>query len=272
MTELVHYELRDGVGTITMDSPHNRNALSQQLTRELAAHMDAAIADAGVRVIVLTATGTVFCSGADLKEQREANQGGASTGATSLAPILEAMWEAPKPVVGRINGAARAGGMGLVGACDIAVGVDTATFAVNEVRIGVIPAVISVILVRKLALPVAMELFLTGEAFDGERAAAIGLLNRATAASELDTVVEQYLDALRKGAPGALGGAKRLIRDVPAMELHAGFEEMAARSAGYFASAEALEGMTAFAEKRPPTWAAQRSPVGGPDAAPATID
>ena len=255
MTELVHFELRDGVGTITLDSPHNRNALSRQLTEELAAHMGAAIASTEVRAIVLTATGTVFCSGADLKEQREANQGGGNTGPTALAPILEAMWNAPKPIVGRINGAARAGGMGLVGACDIAVGVDDATFAVNEVRIGVIPAIISVVLVRKLSLTVAMELFLTGETFDGRRAAEIGLLNRAVPAGELDSAASRYLEALRMGAPGALGGAKRLVRDVPAMEMHAGFEEMAARSAVYFASSEALEGMTAFAEKRSPAWA-----------------
>lgn len=255
MTELVHFELREGVGTITLDSPHNRNALSRQLTEELAGHMDAAIADPEVRAIVLTATGTVFCSGADLKEQREANQGGGNTGPTALAPILEAMWNAPKPIVGRINGAARAGGMGLVGACDIAVGVEDATFAVNEVRIGVIPAIISVVLVRKLSLTVAMELFLTGETFDGRRAAEIGLLNRAVPAGELDPAASRYLEAIRMGAPGALGGAKRLVRDVPAMEMHAGFEEMAARSAVYFASSEALEGMTAFAEKRPPAWA-----------------
>lgn len=255
MTELVHFELRDGVGTITLDSPHNRNALSRQLTGELAAHMGAAIASPEVRAIVLTATGTVFCSGADLKEQREANQGGGNTGPTALAPILEAMWNAPKPIVGRINGAARAGGMGLVGACDIAVGVEDATYAVNEVRIGVIPAIISVVLVRKLSLTVAMELFLTGETFDGRRAAEIGLLNRAVPAGELDSAARRYLEALRMGAPGALGGAKRLVRDVPAMEMHAGFEEMAARSAVYFASSEALEGMTAFAEKRPPAWA-----------------
>jgi methylglutaconyl-CoA hydratase len=166
------------------------------------------------------------------------------------------MWEAPKPVLGRINGAARAGGMGLVAACDIAVGVEETTFAVNEVRIGVIPAIISVVLLRKLAMPVAMELFLTGEAFDGRRAAELGLLNQAVPASQLDDATERYLQMLRLGAPGALGAAKRLVRDVPAMEMHTGFEAMAALSARYFASEEALEGMSAFAEKRPPRWAA----------------
>ena len=255
MTELVHLEIASGVATITLDSPQNRNALSRQFTAELAAHMDAAIRDSAVRVIVLTATGTVFCSGADLKEQREANQAGGNTGPTALAPILEAMWDAPKPVVGRINGAARAGGMGLVAACDIAVGVEDSTFAVNEVRIGVIPAIISVVLVRKLSMPTTMQLFLTGETFSGARAAEIGLLNEAVPAADLDASVGRYLDALRMGAPQAVAGAKRLVREVPAMEMHLAFEQMAKRSAVHFASAEALEGMTAFAEKRPPAWA-----------------
>ena len=256
MTELVHYEVVAGVGKLTLDSPHNRNALSRQLTAELASAMRSAIAEEAVRAILLTAMGTVFCSGADLKEQREANQFGGSTGPTALAPILEAMWHAPKPVLGRINGAARAGGMGLVAACDIAVGVEDTTFAVNEVRIGVIPAIISVVLLRKLAMPVAMELFLTGEAFDGRRAAEIGLLNRAVPADQLDAATDRYLEMLRFGAPGALAGAKGLVRDVLAMEMHEGFDAMAALSARYFASPEALEGMTAFAEKRPPRWAA----------------
>ncbi len=254
MTDLVHFDVDRGVGTITLDSPANRNALSRQLTAELSAHMDRALADPAVRIVLLTATGTVFCSGADLKEQREANQSGGSTGPTALAPILEAMWGAPKPVVGRINGAARAGGMGLVAACDIAVGLADTTFAVNEVRIGVIPAIISVVLVRKLSMATAMELFLTGDTFDGRRAVEIGLLNQAVPADELDPATERYLDSLRMGAPGALGGAKRLVRDVPSMDLRAGFEEMASRSAKHFASPEALEGMTAFAEKRPPSW------------------
>lgn len=257
MTELVHLNVDGGVATITLDSPANRNALSRQLTAELDAHLRSAIADPTARLIVLTATGTVFCSGADLKEQREANAAGGQTGPTALAPILEMMWDSPKPVLGRINGAARAGGMGLVGACDLAVGVDSASFAVNEVRIGVIPAIISVILLRKLSLTVAMELFLTGEAFDGHRAVEIGLLNACAPAEELDTLVARFAGMVSKGAPTALAGAKRLVREVPAMEMHGAFAEMAARSAVHFATSEALEGMTAFAEKRSPSWAAE---------------
>lgn len=254
MSELVHLTVDRGVGTITLDSPANRNALSRQLTGELDTHMRTAISRPDIRIIVLTATGTVFCSGADLKEQREANESGGQTGPTALAPILELMWDSPKPVIGSVNGAARAGGMGLVAACDVAVGVETATFAVNEVRIGVIPAIISVVLLRKLSLRDSMELFLTGEAVDGRRAVQIGLLNSAVPADQLDAEVARYVDMVRKGAPIALAGAKRLVREVPGMEMHAAFEEMSARSAVHFASAEALEGMTAFAEKRQPSW------------------
>jgi methylglutaconyl-CoA hydratase len=255
MSEVVHLDIAGGVATITLDSPPNRNALSRQLTSELHAHMLSAIADPAVRIIVLTATGTTFCSGADLKEQREANASGGQTGPTALAPILTAMWDSPKPVIGRINGHARAGGLGLVAACDIAVGADEASFAVSEVRIGVIPAIISVVLLRKLAPHVAMELFLTGEPFSAAAAVEYGLLNRAVPAAGLDVLVEAYIDKLRKGGPGAVAGAKRLVREVPSMEMAPAFDAMAKLSAEFFASPEALEGMTAFAEKRPPSWA-----------------
>jgi methylglutaconyl-CoA hydratase len=255
MTELVHLETANGVATITLDSPHNRNALSRQLQSELLAHLRAAIASPEVRVIVLTATGTVFCSGADLKEQREANVAGAATGPAALAQILETIWHSPTPVVGRINGPARAGGLGLVAACDISVGIQDTTFAIPEVRIGVIPAIISVILLQKIPLTTITELFLTGETFTGSDAVRYGLLNAAVPASELDAKVDRYVAAIRQGAPGALAGAKRLIRDIPAMDLHPAFEETARRSAEHFASEEAREGMTAFAEKRPPRWA-----------------
>lgn len=254
--ELVHLEIAKGVATITLDSPANRNALSRQLTTELEAHVKTALADDAAHVIVLTGTGTVFCSGADLKEQRVANETQATgqVGPGGLVQILKDLWRSPKPVIGRINGAARAGGLGLVAACDIAVAVETATFAVSEVRIGVIPAIISVLLVPKLGQANAIELFLTGEPFDAKRAVEVGLLTATAPADGLDEVVGRYISAVLKGAPGALAGAKMLVRDVPGMELDAAFAEMAARSAKFFGSAEALEGMKAFAEKRQPQW------------------
>lgn len=254
--ELVHLEIARGVAAVTLDSPHNRNALSRQLVGELHSHLENAIADPAVRVVVLTSSGTVFCSGADLKEQRTANEsGGSQSGPVGLPEILTTIWESPKPVIGRINGPARAGGLGLVAACDIAIAAETANFALSEVRIGVIPAIISVVLLPKLGLATAMEIFLTGDTFDARRAVEIGLLNACTPAEELDAAVGRYIESLRKGAPAALAGAKQLVREVPGMPMQEAFRELARRSAEYFAGEEAREGMTAFAEKRPPRWA-----------------
>jgi len=253
-TELVHLHVASGIATITLDSPTNRNALSRQLTDELDQHFDAALANQQVRVIVLTGAGPVFCSGADLKEQRTANESKQRAGPGGLVPVLTKMWHSPKPVIGRINGAARAGGLGLVAACDIAVAVETASFAISEVRIGVIPAIISVVLLPKLGMAKSMELFLTGEPFSAEEAVRIGLLNASAPTAELDDAVGRYIGSILKGAPNAIAGAKALVRDVPGLPLEEAFATMGSRSAHYFASEEAREGMTAFAEKRPPRW------------------
>src|SRR5262245_24141828 len=252
--EVVHLERTPGVATITLDSPHNRNALSRQLLAELDDRLKTALDDPDVRVIVLTGAGPVFCSGADLKERRDSRDTPPRSRPGGLVPILTAMWDAPKPIVGRINGAARAGGVGLVAACDIAVAVEGATFAVNEVRIGVIPATISVVLVPKIGTARAMELCLTGEAFDARAAVAYGLLTAVSPEDGLDQEVRRYVTSLLKGAPGALAACKRLVHDVPKLSMEAAFVEMAERSARSFASEEAREGITAFAEKRPPRW------------------
>jgi methylglutaconyl-CoA hydratase len=251
--EVVHLDVAGGVGTITLDSPANRNALSRRLVADLDRRLTAALADPAVRVIVLTGRGPAFCSGADLTERR-APEPAAAPRPGGIVPILAAMWDAPKPIVGRVNGAARAGGLGLVAACDIAVAEERATFAFSEVRLGVIPAVIAVVVVPKIGATRAMELFLTGAPFDARAAVACGLLNAVAADGRLDEVVGDYVGDLLKGAPGALAGCKRLVRDVATLSMDAAFVEMAERSARFFASEEAREGMTAFAEKRPPRW------------------
>jgi methylglutaconyl-CoA hydratase len=250
--ELVHYEVRAGVGTITLDSPHNRNALSAQLRRELAEHLAAAIADEAVRVIVLDHTGTVFCAGMDLKEAGGAD---ASTqGVQEFPAILARIWTSPKPVVAKLSGPARAGGVGLVAACDIAVAANTATFAFTEVRIGVIPAVISVTVLPRLLPRAAHELFLTGETFDADRAMAVGLLNASVAAEQLDAEVARYVDMLALGGPNALAATKQLLRSPRTTDLDTAFAEMLALSAGFFAGAEGQEGIMAFVQKRRPSW------------------
>jgi methylglutaconyl-CoA hydratase len=259
MPELVHLDVAGGIARISLDSPENRNALSTQLPRELEAAVRAALADDGVRVIVLTATGTVFCSGADLREQRQRNEAGEASAlggpGGGLPAILTLLWESPKPVVGRINGPARAGGLGLVAACDLAVAVDVATFGFSEVRLGLIPAIVSVVCVPKLGEARALELFLTGEPFTAAQAGDWGLLTAAVPAEELDATIDRYVASLLKAAPPALAGAKQLVRRIPTMSMADAFAWASSESARFFASEEAHEGMAAFAEKRPPRWA-----------------
>lgn len=250
--ELVHFRVDGGIGTITLDSPRNRNALSAQLRRELAGHLDAALADPDVRVIVLDHTGPVFCAGMDLKEAGGADAG--SQGVNEFPAILSQLWTSPKPVVAKLAGPARAGGVGIVAACDIAVAARTATFAFTEVRIGVVPAVISVTVLPRLLPRAAHELFLTGETFDADRAVAIGLLNSSVAAEDLDAEVARYTGMLALGGPNALAATKTMLREPRPTDLDAAFADMLGLSASFFASAEGQEGILAFAQKRPPAW------------------
>ena len=253
MTELVHFSVADGVATLTLDSPANRNALSAPLRRELRDHLAATARDEDIRVVVLTHTGPVFCAGMDLKESRGA--GSSDQGVNEVPQILELIWTHPKPVVGRLAGSARAGGVGMVAACDIAVAAEGVSFAFTEVRIGVVPAVISVTVLPRLLPRAAHELFLTGETFDARRAVAVGLLNSAVPAERLDDEVRRYTDLLALGGPSALAATKAMLRRRPAATMAEDFAAMLALSAAHFAGAEGQEGIRAFAEKRPPAWA-----------------
>jgi len=251
--ELVRTVTAAGVTTLTLDSPANRNALSGQLMRELMEGLGAAVTDLAVRAVVISHTGPVFCSGADLKETAEARESGRIP-AELLADVLAAIWEFPKPVLARVAGPARAGGLGLIAAADLAVCTREATFAFSEVRLGVIPAVISATVLPRLAPRAAAELYLTGDVFDGVRAAEIGLVTRAVEADELDAAVTAYTRSLVRGGPQALAGTKQLLRRRPGESVRADLAELSARSAGYFRSDEGREGVTAFREKRPASW------------------
>src|SRR4051812_6795958 len=243
-----------GVTTMTLDSPANRNALSTPLMREMLEALGTALTDSTVRAVVISHTGPVFCSGADLKETAEAREAG-RVPAEKLADVLAAIWEFPKPVVARVAGPARAGGLGLIAAADIAVCTHRATFAFTEVRLGVTPAVISATVLARLTPRAATELYLTGNVFDGVRAAEIGLVTAAVSAEGLDAAVAAYCDALILGGPLALAGTKQLLRRTPmAAGIREELAELSDRSAGYFKSAEGREGMAAFREKRPAAW------------------
>jgi methylglutaconyl-CoA hydratase len=250
---LVRASTTHGVTTLTLDSPRNRNALSTPLMTQLLAELATAVADDTVRVVVLSHTGPVFSSGADLKETAAAFRDG-TVPVAMLGDVLAAIWECPKPVVARVGGPARAGGLGLIAAADIAICAQEATFAFTEVRLGVVPAVISSTVLPRLQPRAAAELYLTGDTFDGRRAAEIGLVTTVTSAEALDETVASYCLALVNGAPGALAGAKELLRRGPAVDFRAGLAELSELSVRYFHSAEGREGVAAFGEKRPARW------------------
>src|SRR6516162_4732063 len=205
------YERRGRAAWITLDAPQSRNALSADLIAELDAHLAAAIADDAVRVIVLTGNGPAFCAGADLKGGGSAVAPGGGQ-RNPFVMILERIWDGPKPVIAAVNGHAFGGGVGLVAAADIAVAAETAKFAFSEVRVGVIPAMISVVVLPKLGVHHGMRLFLTGETFGAAQARDYGLLHRVVPAAELTAAVEKEIEAIALGGPNAVREAKRLVR------------------------------------------------------------
>jgi enoyl-CoA hydratase len=253
MTRVVHYSVDRAIATVVLDSPANRNALSAQLVSELTGHLAAAAADDDVRAVVLTHTGTVFCAGADLKEQ--ASEGGPAEGTKRMLALLRAIVELPKPVVARIDGAARAGGLGIVGACDIAVASQRASFAFTEVRLGLAPAIISLTTLGRMTERAASRYYLTGETFDAPAAAQSGLLTAAV--DDLDAEIATVADALRACSPQGLAETKPLTTLGAQAAFAARADEVQALSARLFASEEAREGMLAFLQKRPPRWTPQ---------------
>ncbi|GAA1436278.1 enoyl-CoA hydratase family protein [Streptomyces thermospinosisporus] len=235
-----------GVETLILDSPHNRNALSAALVGDLAAALTDAGKDTGVRAVLLTHTGNTFSAGADLRDPPDPD---------ALVGLLRQIVELPKPVIARVTGHVRAGGLGLLAACDIAAASAQATFAFTEVRIGVAPAVISLTLLPRTDPRALARYYLTGERFDAAEAARIGLV---TAAGEdmddMDAVLEPVLDGIRRSSPQALAETKRLLTARVLETFDRDAADLTALSARLFASAEAREGMTAFLERRDAEW------------------
>ena len=250
--ELVHLTVDDGVATITLDSPRNRNALSRQLLDELEVRLAAVAADEGARVAVLAATGSTFCAGADLSE---AAAGSMEEGARRLLALLRSIVALPKPVVARVHGNVRAGGIGLVAACDVAVAAEESGFAFSEARLGLTPAVISVTVLPRMTERAAARYFLGGDAFDGREAARTGLVTEAVEAASLDDAVSAVVAALRAGSPQGLAETKRLLAGPLLRRFDELGDDLARLSARLFGSEEAQEGMRAFLERRPPRWA-----------------
>jgi len=252
-TEVTLYEVRSGAVFITLNRPERRNALSPNLITEVYDHLAAAQADPAVRSIVITGAGKGFCSGADLKRR----PGEAEPDRIVPYPdLLTAIWEGEKPVIAAVNGHAFAGGLGMVAASDLVITADEALFSFSEVRIGVIPAIIAVVCLRKLGPHHGMRLFVTGDRFSGRQAVEYGLAHKSVPREDLWSVVQEEIDAINLGGPTAVVECKKLVRRVPELSLADGFELTTGWSRRMFAAAEAAEGMAAFREKRKPSWAA----------------
>ncbi|MFH8405162.1 enoyl-CoA hydratase family protein [Streptomyces sp. NPDC018019] len=251
---LVRHAHDRGVTVLTLDSPHNRNALSRRLVGELHAALAAAAASDGTRAVLLTHTGTTFCAGADLTEATGGadGDGAAVSGPLGLARLLRTVIELPKPVVARVTGHVRAGGLGLLGACDVSVAGPGATFAFTEARLGLAPAVISMPLLPRMDPRAAARYYLTGERFDAAEAARTGLVTLA--ADDPDTALEPVLAGLRKGSPQGLAASKALVTADVLRVFDRDTAALADTSARLFASEEAREGMTAFLQRREPSW------------------
>ena len=253
LSGLVRYEAGGEVATVTLDSPHNRNALSAQLVTELSARLSEAGADRAVRAVVLTHTGRVFSSGADLAA---AGTGSIGDSGTAIMALLRLIVELPKPVIARIAGHVRAGGMGIVGACDLAVAAEGASFAFTEARIGLAPAMISLTTLDIMDPRQAARYYLTGETFGASVAARLGLITVACAGEELDGIVDGLVAQIRETSPQGAAETKKLLTVPRRQRLDALGPEMAELSAALFASEEAQEGIRAFLEKRAPAWRA----------------
>jgi methylglutaconyl-CoA hydratase len=248
----------NGVFTISLNRPEIHNAFDDRLIVDLTQTLESAGADASIRIVVLTGSGKSFSAGADLnwmKRMAAFTEEENYHDAMALGELMLTLNRLPKPTIARVNGPAYGGGVGLIACCDIAIAVDDAQFALSEVKLGLIPAVISPYVVAAIGEKNARRYFLTGERFSAADAVDIGLLNASVAASELDQSVQTMVDLLLVAGPVAQTEAKDLIASVahrpPTDSVVA---DTAERIAHVRISPEGQEGLSAFLEKRPPRW------------------
>ncbi|PZN26179.1 MAG: enoyl-CoA hydratase [Proteobacteria bacterium] len=266
MTDVVSTSIdARGVATLTLKRPEKHNALDQTTVRALHDALAAVEADPNVRVVVLTGAGASFCAGADIAHMRtmlHASEAENVADARLLADCLHRLDTLERPVVARINGNAFGGGVGLVACADVAIAVETACFALTEVRLGIVPATISPYVIAAIGARAARRLFLTAERFDAREAQRLGLVHAAVPAPALDAAIAAQVDALLKGGPRAIRAAKRLVRRVGTIMEH---DTLAAETAELLArlraSPEGKEGLSAFLERRAPGWVDASSPA-----------
>jgi methylglutaconyl-CoA hydratase len=252
----------NGVATLTLNRPEKHNALDGETVRLLTSSLLECERDPRVRVVVLTGAGASFCAGADIAHMRlmmNATEAQNVEDALHLARCLRTLDELDRPVIARVNGNAFGGGLGLIACADIVIAVESARFALTEVRLGIVPAVISPYLVEAIGSRQARRLFLTGSGFDAADACTLGLIHFAWPADVLDQRVEEQVDLLLRGGPEALRAAKRLVRRArQTSDRNALADETAQILARLRVSPEGKEGLSAFLERRTPSWISNR--------------
>ena len=247
-----------GVATVTLNMAEKHNALAPQMIQDLHAAADALGGDPKVRAVILTGAGKSFCAGGDLawmKEQFTAPREDRISEARKLAHMLGALNELPKPLIGRINGQAYGGGMGMLSICDMTVAVDTAKFGFTEARLGLIPATISPYVLARMGEGMARRVFASARLFGAEEARDLGLIAKVVSEADLDAAVEFEVAPYLAAAPGAVAASKRLARSLgPAID-EATIERTIAALADSWDEPEAHEGVSAFFDRRKPNWA-----------------
>ncbi|KKF03222.1 enoyl-CoA hydratase family protein [Mycolicibacterium obuense] len=253
MSAVVTYDRDGAVARLTLDSPHNRNALSAALVAQVHEGLERAAADPDIRVVVLGHTGGTFCAGADLAEAAGRDPSELAVDrAREMTQLLRRILTCPLPVIAAVDGHVRAGGLGLIGACDIVVAGTASTFALTEARIGVAPSIISLTLLPKMTARAAGRYFVTGEKFGAAEAAQMGLVTLA--AADVAAAVDDLAAAIAQGSPQGLAESKALTTAAILDEFDRRAEALTQRSAELFVSDEAREGILAFLEKRKPRW------------------
>ena len=265
MTEnvLVHIDDR-GSATVTLNRPEVHNAFDPALVKALAASFQQLDADSSVRAVALRGAGRSFCAGADIEEMRKSATYSPEQNfeiARQSAWMFHALYALGKPTVACVHGAARGGGCGLIAACDIAIAARDATFRFSEVKIGVIPAMISPYVIAAIGERMARRYMLTGEEFDADEARRIGLVHEVVAPDALEATLNAFLAQLHTSGPQALREVKKLVPVSAHAPIEGGIiEETARRIAAIRATPEAQEGLSAFLEKRKPGWMGRSSP------------
>ncbi len=252
---MISHHVTDGVATVTIDDPQRRNALSNDAMASLREVIDATAVDPEVRVVVVTGAGeSAFSAGGDLSGgfvdaplERHADR-------SALAEVFRAMWANPRPIVGRVNGAALGGGFGLAVACDITIAVDDARMGTPEVDLGLWPMMISAVLVRSMPRKRLLEMMLTGRVVGSPEAVELGLVNRAVPRSDLDAAVGATVDALLSKSPAALALGKRAFYGIQDLDVDSALDLLHLGLTATALTQDGVEGVAAFLGKRPPEW------------------